>query len=101
AMQGVTLREELLGYIVDIVHTTRRSDTVLVGAGPRATQALVLGARAQAAMDERDFVTPDDVKALARPVLGHRLILRPEHEIEGVTVEEVIAGILQEVTVPR
>jgi MoxR-like ATPase len=74
---------------------------VLVGAGPRATQALVLSSRAVAALSERDFVTPDDIKDLAVPVLVHRLILRPEFEIEGITVEEVIQEILQEVPVPR
>jgi len=74
---------------------------VLVGASPRATQALLLASRVFAAMEGRDFVTPDDVKALALPVLEHRLILRPEYEIEGLTIPEVVQRVLQEVTVPR
>jgi MoxR-like ATPase len=72
-----------------------------VGAGPRATQALLLASRARAALEDRDFVIPDDVKGLAHPVLGHRLILRPEYELEGLTVPEVVGEILQGVTVPR
>jgi MoxR-like ATPase len=72
-----------------------------VGAGPRATQALILASRAAAARGGRDFVTPDDVKALAGPGLEHRRILRPEYEIEGLTVREVVNRILQDVPVPR
>jgi MoxR-like ATPase len=72
-----------------------------VGAGPRATQALLLASRANAAMTGRDFVTPDDIKSMAVPVLEHRLILRPEFEIEGLGVVEVIQKILQEIAVPR
>ena len=101
SLQGITLREELLGYIVDIVRATRQHESVLVGAGPRATQSLLLAARAFAAMNGRDFVTPDDIKAMAVPVLEHRLILRPEFEIEGLSIGEVIERILQEIAVPR
>lgn len=100
-LQNVLLREELLAYIVDIVQATRRHESILVGAGPRATQGLVLACRVHAALDGRDYVSPDDVKALALPVLGHRLVLRPEHDIEGVTVAEVIDRILQDIPVPR
>jgi MoxR-like ATPase len=74
---------------------------VLVGAGPRATQSVLLAGRACAAMAGRDFVTPDDIKLMTPPVLEHRLVLRPEYEIEGVTVAEVIQKILQDVAVPR
>jgi MoxR-like ATPase len=101
SLQGITLREELLGYIVDIVRGTRQHESVLVGAGPRATQSLLLAVRAYAAMGGRDFVTPDDIKTMAVPVLEHRLILRPEFEIEGLAVGEVIERILQEIAVPR
>lgn len=100
-LAGIRIKEELVAYLVDIVRRTRRHQGVLVGAGPRATQALLLSSRAAAALDGRDFVTPDDIKALAVPVLGHRIIVRPEYEIEGLTVAEVIGQILQEVTVPR
>ncbi|MBM4142598.1 MAG: MoxR family ATPase [Lentisphaerae bacterium] len=100
-LQAVTVRDEILGYIVDVVRQTRAHANVLVGAGPRATQAILAASRALAALSGRDFVTPDDVKDTASPVLSHRLILRPEFEIEGLTVGEVIADILREVTVPR
>lgn len=98
---SITMREELLAYVVDIVRETRKRSSVLVGAGPRATQALLLSSRANAAMCDRDFVTPDDIKDMALPVFAHRIILRPEFEIEGLAVEEVVKQILQEVAVPR
>jgi len=97
----ITVREELIGYAVDVIRATRQHESVLVGAGPRATQALLLASRAQAALAMRDFITPDDVKAMAVPVLEHRLILRPEFEIEGLSISEVIQTILQQVAVPR
>src|SRR5215210_3007452 len=100
-IDGITVREEIVAYLVDIVRASREHESVLVGAGPRATQALLLASRANAAISGRDFVTPDDVKALAVPVLEHRLVLRPEYEIEGVTVAEVIGKILEQVAVPR
>lgn len=100
-LDGITVREELLAYLVDLIRASRTHESVLVGAGPRATQALLLASRAFAAMAGRDFVTPDDVKIMALPVLEHRLVLRPEFEIEGVTVGEVIQKILQQVAVPR
>ena len=101
ALDSVLLRDELLGYIVELTRRTRTHESVLVGAGPRATQALVLATRAAAAMDGRDFVTPDDVKALSVPILAHRLTLRPEYEIEGLTIQEVISQILDSIPVPR
>jgi MoxR-like ATPase len=97
----ITVREELTAYAVDLVRATRAHESVLVGAGPRATQALLLAARAHAALAMRDFVTPDDIKAMAQPVFEHRLILRPEFEIEGTTILEVIQALLQQVAVPR
>ncbi|MBU4461096.1 MAG: MoxR family ATPase [Verrucomicrobia bacterium] len=101
SLAAMTVRDELIAYVVDLVRATRAHDSVLVGAGPRATQALILGARAAAAVAGRDFVTPDDIKRMAQPVLGHRLILRPEYEVEGLSVGEVVDRILSEVPVPR
>jgi len=101
SLEAITVREELVGYMVEIVRATRTHESVLVGAGPRATQALLLSSRAQAAILGRDFVTPDDVRAMVHPVLTHRLILRPEYEIEGVSVEEEIDRVVQGVEVPR
>ncbi|HLZ20000.1 MAG TPA: MoxR family ATPase [Smithellaceae bacterium] len=100
-LETVAVRPELINYIVEIVRATRSHESVLVGAGPRATQSLLLGCRAFAALEGRDFVTPDDVKHLAMPVMEHRLILRPEFEVEGLTVKEVIENVLTRVGVPR
>ncbi len=100
ALVDVAMREELVAYIVDLVRKTRTDESVLVGAGPRATQGLVAASRAHAAIAGRDFVTPDDVKAMAIPVLDHRLILRPEFEIEGMTPAEAVGKILESVAVP-
>ena len=101
ALEGILVKEELVAYIVDIVRKTRSHQSILVGAGPRATQALLLSSRALATINGRDFVTPDDIKTMTYPVLEHRLILRPEYEIEGLTVREVIESILKEIAVPR
>jgi MoxR-like ATPase len=101
ALLAVEVRDELQAYVVDIIRRSRAEDSVLVGAGPRAMQALLLASRASAALAGRDFVTPDDVKSMAGPVLEHRLILRPEYEIEGMTTAEVVQKLLQSVAVPR
>jgi MoxR-like ATPase len=100
-LTGITVRDELMEYLVEVVRTTRRHDSILVGAGPRATQSLLLASRAYAAISGRDFVTPDDIKIMAISVLDHRIVLRPEFEIEGYTTGEVIDQILKEVAVPR
>ena len=100
-LEQITVREELVAYLVDVIRRTRTHESVLVGGGPRATQALLLASRAFAAISGRDFVSPDDIHAVAIPVLGHRLILRPEFEIEGISVQEVVQKILAEVPVPR
>jgi MoxR-like ATPase len=93
--------DAVIDYAVDIVRRTRTSDNVMSGAGPRATQSLIVAARICGALDGRDFVTPDDVRAVAPPVLEHRLLLRPEFELEGVTVSEVVQDILRDTPVPR
>jgi len=100
-LQSIFVREELVQYIVDIIRETRTHESVLVGAGPRATQALLLASRAYAAIEGRDFITPDDVRIMAMPVIEHRLILRPDYEIEGLTVQEVIETVLKKIAVPR
>jgi MoxR-like ATPase len=100
-LMKILIQKELIEYLVAIVRATRQHQSVLVGAGPRATQALLLSSRACAATQGRDFVIPDDIKEMALPVLEHRLILRAEYEIEGLTVPEVIQDILQSVAVPR
>jgi MoxR-like ATPase len=99
-LADVTFRDELISYVVEVVRRTRSEESVLVGASPRATQGLLAASRAHAALAGRDFVTPDDVKRMAVPVLEHRLIIRPEFEVEGVTAQEAIGRILEAVTVP-
>jgi MoxR-like ATPase len=100
-LELITLRDEMLGYILDIVRATRTHEAVLVGAGPRATQSLLMAARANAAITNHDFVSPDDVRGMVLPVLEHRLILRPEYEIEGQSIAEVLQQIISTVPVPR
>src|SRR5580693_2467776 len=101
ALQLVTVSGQLVEYVVEVVRRTRTDDSILFGAGPRATQALLTGSRAWAALQGRDFVSPDDVRAIASPALEHRLLLRPESELEGVRPGEVLDRILHEVPVPR
>ncbi len=101
ALGSINVQPELTAYIVDLVRATRGHESILVGAGPRATQALLLASRARAALDGRDFTTPDDIRHLVAPVLGHRLVIRPEYEIEGLSIEETIESIIAAVPVPR
>lgn len=101
AFKQVVVKPELLEYCVKIVRQTRDSENILVGASPRATIALTLASRVRAAIDGRDFVTPDDVKSMIEPVLNHRLILQPEFEIEGLTISDVVREITHSIEVPR
>jgi MoxR-like ATPase len=101
AMGSITVTDPLVEYAVQVVRRTRSDDAVLIGAGPRATQALLRAARAWAALAGRDFISPDDIRAVAAPVLEHRILLRPESELEGVRIPEVLDRILHEVPVPR
>jgi MoxR-like ATPase len=100
-IRDVVASDELVKYVVDVVRATRTHPGILLGAGPRATQSLMLASRARAALDGRDFVTPDDVRWMASPVLEHRLILRPEAEVEGVLAKEIVEQIFASVAVPR
>jgi MoxR-like ATPase len=101
ATERVRISEAISSYIVNLVRHTRQHAAVWVGAGPRATLALLSASRALATLDERDFVLPEDVKTLAGPVLEHRMLLRPEFEMEGVELREVIKAVLEAVQVPR
>ena len=101
AVQGVLVADEVLGYIVDIVRATRQSPSLQLGVSPRGATALLAAARSWAWLSGRGYVTPDDVKAMARPVLRHRVGLRPEAELEGATPDGVLDGILASVPVPR
>jgi MoxR-like ATPase len=101
SLESVVFQPELLQYLVDLVRRSRHHESILLGAGPRATQAIALASRAHALCEGRDFVTPDDIRAMSQPVLEHRLILRPEAEVEGVTAAEAIQDMLKETPVPR
>lgn len=91
----------LISYIAKIVNQTRNNSSLYLGASPRASLAILTSSKAIAAMRGRDFVTPDDVKFVATPVLKHRVILTPEKEMEGITTKEVIKGIIEKIEVPR
>ncbi|PSK97910.1 MoxR-like ATPase [Haloactinopolyspora alba] len=101
AVQAVRVDQDVLGYVVDLARATRSSPSVQLGVSPRGATALLRTARSWAWLSGRDFVTPDDVKALARPTLRHRLTLRPEAEMEGVTSDSVLETVLSTVAVPR
>jgi MoxR-like ATPase len=101
AVRDVTVTAEVLGYIADLVRATRSSPALSVGVSPRGGTALLGASRAWAWLSGRDYVSPDDVKALARPVLRHRVRLRPESELEGISADVVIDGVLGSVAVPR
>ena len=100
-LAAVRAEDSVLSYATDLVRRTRESPACAVGASPRGTVALFLAARAAAALAGREFVVPDDVKRMAAPVLRHRIILKPEAEIEGVTPDRVIRDLAEAVSVPR
>ena len=101
AAAAVRVAPEVTAYIVDLCRATRQSPSLRLGASPRGATALLATSRAWAWLSGRDYVIPDDVKALARPTLRHRIQLRPEAELEGVTPEGVLDGVLASVPVPR
>jgi MoxR-like ATPase len=92
---------EINGYIVDICRATRASASIQLGVSPRGATALLASCRAWAWLSRRDYVTPDDVKALAVPSCRHRIQLRPEAELDGVSPDGVLEAILSSVPVPR
>jgi MoxR-like ATPase len=98
---AVSVTPEVMGYIVDLCRATRSSPSLSLGVSPRGATALLATSKAWAWLSGRDFVTPDDVKALARPTLRHRVSVRPEAELDGVTSDGVLDGVLASVPVPR
>lgn len=101
AVKGVTLAESVIDYVVRLVRATRESADLASGASPRAAVLLANAARARAALAGRDYVLPDDVKALAAPALRHRLLLSPAAEIEGKAVEALVAELVESTEAPR
>lgn len=100
-VKSVTVQEALFSYIVQIARRTRDWPSLSLGASPRAAVSLMTVSKAFAAMDGRDYVIPDDVKASARPVLRHRIMLRPEADLEGITPDQVLEDVLRAVEVPK
>ena len=100
-IKSLFVEPKLLAYVAQITHETRHNKSLYLGASPRASLAMVNGAKAIAAMAGRDFVTPDDIIKVAAPVLAHRIMLSPEKEMEGLTTADVVAQIIKKIEVPR
>lgn len=97
----VLLEDHLLKFIADLIHATRNHQMIELGASPRASLALMNSAKGMAAISGRDFVIPEDIRTVVMPVLGHRIVLTPEAEMEGITEEEVLKGLLAGIEIPR
>ena len=100
-VSAVRVGDEVLGYIAAVVAATRTSPDLSLGAGPRGSIALLLGGKAMAAIQGRDYVVPDDVKEICVPALRHRMVRRPEAEIQGVTEIAAVQRAVGRVPVPR
>jgi len=100
-VRHLLIEPHLLRYIAAIVQQTRHDKSIYLGASPRASLAIMNSAKAYAAMQGRDFVTPEDIQFVVKPVLRHRIILTPEKEMDGGNADEVITAILRSVEVPR
>ena len=101
AVSAVRLTDEIVGYVLDLVRSTRETPDLSSGASPRAAAQLALSARARAALDGRDYVIPDDVKALALPALRHRVILSPAAEIDGRRPDQILQALVDLAAAPR
>lgn len=100
-IKSLFVEPKLLAYVAQITHETRNNKSLYLGASPRASLAMINGAKAIAAMAGRDFVTPDDIVKVATPVLSHRIMLSPEKEMEGLTAADIVAQIIKKTEVPR
>jgi len=100
-IKALFVEPKLLAYAAQIVYETRNNKSLYLGASPRASLAIINGAKAIAAMAGRDFVTPDDIIKVATPVLVHRIMLSPEKEMEGLTPSDIITQIIKKIEVPR
>jgi MoxR-like ATPase len=100
-IKALHVEPKLIEYAAKIVHETRNNKSIYLGASPRASLALINSAKAIAAMQGRDFVTPEDIIKVASPVLSHRIMLTPDKEMEGLSTNDVIAQIIQKIEVPR
>jgi MoxR-like ATPase len=101
AVQATKVSAPIIDYVLALVQHTRQHPDLSLGASPRAAIAWLAASKAAAWLDRRDFVTPDDLKLVATPLLRHRLILRPEAQLDGLQIDQVITGLVNQVTVPR
>lgn len=100
-VKGLHIEPNIIEFVAKIIHETRNNKSLDLGGSPRASLAIVNGAKALAAIKGRDFVTPEDIIAVAAPVLRHRIMLTPDKEMEGVTPDNIVAQIIQKIEVPR
>ncbi|WP_036155797.1 AAA family ATPase [Maribacter forsetii] len=100
-IKDIIVEDNLLKYIAAIVNNTRTNANLYLGASPRASIAILDASKAVAAINGRDFITPDDIKKVVGPILGHRIILTPEREMEGYTAEKMISDLIQTIEIPR
>ncbi len=100
-IQTVTVEDSIFSYIVNLAEASRKSNELVLGGSPRASIALLLASKTYAALQSRDYILPDDVKYLAPHVYRHRILLKPDAEIEGLTPDDVIDRLLAEVEIPR
>jgi MoxR-like ATPase len=105
ALQGMAAEvkadQQVIEYAVNLVRATRQWQGLSIGAGPRGSISLIRAARAEALIQQRDFITPDDVKAICLPVLRHRVALAPEMELEGYSTDEILKSVIQSIDAPR
>ena len=100
-VKQIVVEQNLVEYIAKIVHNTRENAFLYLGASPRASIAILNAAKGFAALNNRDFVTPEDIKDATIPVLRHRIIVSPEREMEGITSEQIIKQIIETIEIPR
>ena len=100
-IKDIVVEDNLLKYIAAIVNNTRTNANLYLGASPRASIAILDASKAVAAINGRDFITPDDIKKVVSPILCHRIILTPEREMEGYTAEKMIKDLIQTIEIPR
>ena len=100
-VQKIQVEDNILDYLLNLVERTRQHPDLILGASPRSAVAWLNASKANACLSGRDYVTPDDVKEVAAPLLRHRSILKPEAQLDNVGIEETIASILKQISVPR
>ncbi|MCF8715020.1 MoxR family ATPase [Joostella atrarenae] len=97
----IIIEPNLIKYIAEIIHQTRNNEFLYMGASPRASIAILKASKAFAAINGRDFVTPEDIKKVALPVIQHRIIITPEREMEGITAKQIVNQLIQTIEIPR